>query len=157
MGKEPDDQSWGKYKEEFKDRYINLSFRDDIIPWLKKFVLPNIRYKDVYLYTAIMQYIDYLEGHFRLRTINKQMNMKLETLIISHFELDKFNDTIDKVEALNEKRKDFDEVIKTMNSLYCNLCNRLFNEWKQKVQELYPEFVYETPWNWNDKVLFVFI
>ncbi len=152
MGKEPDDQSWGKYKEEFKDRYINLSFRDDIIPWLKKFVLPNIRYKDVYLYTAIMQYIDYLEGHFRLRTINKQMNMKLETLIISHFELDKFNDTIDKVEALNEKRKDFDEVIKTMNSLYCNLCNRLFNEWKQKVQELYPEFVYETPWNWNDKV-----
>ena len=154
MGKEPDDQSWGEYKEEFKDRYINLSFRDDIIAWLKKNVLPNIRYKDVYLNTAVIQYVDYLKGYFNLRTINKQMNMNLESLIKSHLELDKFDDTIGKIEALNEKRKDFDEVIKTMNTLYCDLRNRVFNEWKQKVQELYPEFVYETLWHDKASVRF---
>ena len=150
MGKEPDDQSWGEYKEEFKDRYINLSFRDDIITWLKKNVLPNIRYKDVFLYTAIIQYIDYLEGYFNLRTINKQMNMNLESLITSHLELEKFGDTIAQIEALNEKRSNFMEVINAIDSLKNNLRHRVFDEWKQKVQILYPEFVYET--SRNDKV-----
>ena len=138
MGKEPEDQSWGKYKEEFKDRYINLSFRDDIITWLKKNVLPNIRYKDVYLYTAIMQYKDYLEGHFRLRTINKQMNMKLENLITSHFELDKFDDTIAKIEVLNEKKDSLEKVINAIDSLKKDLRLRVFDEWKQKVQNMFP-------------------
>ena len=150
MGKEPDGQSWGEYKEEFKDRYINLSFRDDIITWLKKNVLPNIRYKDVFLYTAIIQYIDYLEGYFNLRTINKQMNMNLESLITSHLELDKFGDTIAQIEALNEKRSNFMELINAIDSLKNNLRHRVFDEWKQKVQILYPEFVYET--SRNDKV-----
>ena len=150
MGKEPDDQSWGEYKEEFKDRYINLSFRDDIITWLKKNVLPNIRYKDVFLYTAIIQYVDYLEGYFNLRTINKQMNMNLESLITSHLELEKFGDTIAQIEALNEKRSNFMELINAIDSLKNNLRHRVFDEWKQKVQILYPEFVYET--SRNDKV-----
>lgn len=150
MGKEPDDQLWGEYKEEFKDRYINLSFRDDIITWLKKNVLPNIRYKDVFLYTAIIQYIDYLEGYFNLRTINKQMNMNLESLITSHLELDKFGDTIAQIEALNEKRSNFMELTNAIDSLKNNLRHRVFDEWKQKVQILYPEFVYET--SRNDKV-----
>lgn len=155
MGKEPDDQSWGEYKEEFKERYINLSFRDDIITWLKKNVLPNIRYKDIYLYTAIMQYKDYLEGNFRLRTINKQMNMKLENLITRHFELDKFNGkpdgTIAKIKELNGRIKDMNEVIETIETLKKEFRPCVFSEWKQKVQELYPDLVCEV----NEKMLIV--
>ena len=41
-----------------------------------------------------------------------------------------------------------------MNTLYCDLRNRVFNEWKQKVQELYPEFVYETLWHDKASVRF---
>lgn len=141
MGKEPDEQSWGGYKEDFRDRYINLSFRDDIITWLKKSVLPNICHKEVYLYTAIMQYKDYLEGNFRLRTINKHMNKKLKDFITNHFELDEYNDSIAKIEELNKRMKDVNEVIEIYKN-ELRLC--VFDEWKQKVQELYPDLVCET-------------
>lgn len=46
---EPDEQSWGSYKEEFEERYVNLSFRDDILAWLKDDVLPNIPSSNIYL------------------------------------------------------------------------------------------------------------
>ena len=36
----PDDQTWGGYREKFADRFINLSFRDDILTWLSERVLP---------------------------------------------------------------------------------------------------------------------
>ena len=52
---EPDIQSWGKYKGEFKERYLNLSFNDDILLWLKEKVLPNVKQKDVFLRSAIEQ------------------------------------------------------------------------------------------------------
>jgi hypothetical protein len=81
--KEPERQSWGKYydSEIRSERYINLSFREDIVLWLKEGVLPNIRIRDVYLRSAIEQYIDHLEGLFDLRTINKQINMELQEFI----------------------------------------------------------------------------
>lgn len=84
MGQEPDAQTWGDYKQAFADRYVNLSFRDDILPWLKHEVLPNIREKDICLKSAVIQYIDYLEGLFLLKSIYKIMNMNLEkTLVVT--------------------------------------------------------------------------
>lgn len=87
-GSEPDPQSWGDYKASFEDRYINLSFRDDILPWLKEGVLPNIKYKDTYLINAIQQYIDYLEGLFELRTIQNTINTNLQSIITNYFKKD---------------------------------------------------------------------
>ena len=86
-GKEPEEQTWGDYKEEFKDRYLNLSFRYNILPWLREHVLPNISLKDVYLKCAIKQYIDYLEGLFNLRTIQKPMIMELNDFIKENLNL----------------------------------------------------------------------
>jgi hypothetical protein len=54
---EPNEQSWGECKNEFQDRYFNLSFCDNILQWLKEKVLPNIRLKDLFLRSAIEQYI----------------------------------------------------------------------------------------------------
>lgn len=81
--KDPEIQSWGKYYEtEIRtERYLKLSFRDDIILWLRETVLPNIKIKDVYLRSTIEQYIDHLEGAFSLRIINNKMNMELQKFI----------------------------------------------------------------------------
>ncbi len=87
-GKEPDDQTWGDYKDKFKDRYLNLSFRFDILHWLRERVLPNIRPKDDYLKCALKQYIDYLDGLFYLRTILKPMIMELKKFIKQKLELE---------------------------------------------------------------------
>ncbi|MCR5568083.1 MAG: PD-(D/E)XK nuclease family protein [Paludibacteraceae bacterium] len=86
-GEEPDPQTWGNFKNSFDDRYYNLSFRDNILPWLKEQVLPTVRLKDYHLQSAIQQYLDYLEGLFSLRNIQKTMNMNLEELIKNHLKL----------------------------------------------------------------------
>ena len=75
---EPDEQSWGEYQRDFESRFVIIPFQDGIIKWLKEYVLPNIRYKDQYLFSAVTQYIDYLEGLFGIRTINNRLIMNLE-------------------------------------------------------------------------------
>ena len=72
---EPSEQTWiladdkgneHNYASEFENRYLNLSFRDHIYPWLKHDIVPNVRQKDFYLLNALNQYVDYLEGMFYL-------------------------------------------------------------------------------------------
>ena len=139
-GHDPADQSWGGYKEEFTSRYINLSFREDILNWLKVDVLPNIRQKDVYLYSAVLQYIDYLEGYFLLREINTKMNMNLDNLITKQFELDKFENPQDRIKALQEKIDDMQDVVNSMNTLKHRLRQPIFEEWKEKTKKLFPDY-----------------
>lgn len=136
---EPDEQSWGNYKEEFEEKYINLSFREDILGWLKDDVLPNIPSSNIYLYTAVVQYIDYLEGYFLLRTINNRMNMNLDNLISSQFELEKFNTQHEKLKVLQEKIDNMNEVVKSMEELRGRLRQPIFDQWKQKTIERYKE------------------
>lgn len=136
---EPDEQSWGDYKEEFEERYLNLSFKDDILAWLKDDVLPNIPRSNIYLYTAVVQYIDYLEGYFLLRTINNRMNMNLDNLISSQFELDKFSNDKERIKALQEKINDMQEVINSMYSLQEKFRQFIFEDWRRKTKELFPD------------------
>ena len=87
----PSEQTWidekeGNMKEKFKERYAKFSFEEGILPWLKENVLPNIRVKDGYLHTAVLQYIDYLEGLFDKRTNNKKMNMEIKKILEEEFE-----------------------------------------------------------------------
>jgi len=48
--KKPEDQSWKlyevDYKEDFADRYFSLSFKEDVLPWLTNYVLPNCTVKE---------------------------------------------------------------------------------------------------------------
>ena len=136
---EPDEQSWGNYKEEFEERYVNLSFKDDILAWLKDDVLPHITSSNLYLYTAVVQYIDYLEGYFLLRTINNRMNMNLDNLISAQFELDKFGTDKERIKALQEKIDDMQEVINSMQSLQGRLFQSIYEDWQKETKELFPE------------------
>lgn len=138
-GQEPDDQTWGNYKQEFFQRYINLSFRDDILPWLKRKVLPNIREKDIYLKSAVIQYIDYLEGLFLLKSIYKTMNMNLEEIISSHFELEKCKDDKERARFLSEKIGDIKELERQMDKVRNRIRQKIFDSWRQDVKMKYPD------------------
>lgn len=115
-GGEPEAQSWGRYEDSFKKRYANISFRNDILPWLKNDILPNIRQRDFILHSAILQYIDYLEGIFYLRTIENQMNMNLDEFIIKQLALEGKSDK-ECIAILETKIKDFNEVASKMQTL----------------------------------------
>lgn len=115
--KEPAEQSWGTYEEEFKERYFCLSFREHVLPWLKNDVVPNVRQKDLYLSSALAQYIDYLEYTvFKTSEIYKNMNMELEKIISSHLELGK-KEPIEQVHLLDEKITAVAELQSRMESL----------------------------------------
>jgi len=83
--KPPSVESWKKdgrcYKNKFKDRFCILSYRYKIYPWLKDEILPNIDANNTYLRSAVEQYVDYLEGEFNLRNINKNMNKELQEFL----------------------------------------------------------------------------
>jgi len=103
------------YLSIFEERYSHLTFRNDILPWLKRDILPNCRIKDSYLQSTIVQYIDHLEGLFNIRETNKNMNMELQDYIKQTL---KFNDKPDfNVSLVNNKINDLNKVINQLNSL----------------------------------------
>lgn len=134
-GKEPDSQSWGEYKERFKSRYINLSFRHDILPWLKSKVIPNVRQKDVFLSSALLQYVDYLEGNkmFRTGSIYKGMNMELNKLIEKYSQ----SEGKDKIASLIEKREALQDVLNQMESLKNSYFEELYGEWRTNTKRVF--------------------
>lgn len=90
-GDEPAPDSWmidsktkSSYSESFEDRYANLSFKDDILRWLKDCVLPYVRKKDTDLESALVQYINYLDRMFMKNNDNltkwleEELKLKIE-------------------------------------------------------------------------------
>ena len=135
---EPDDQSWGEYKKDFGSRFAIIPFQDGIIKWLKEYVLPNIRYKDQYLFSAVTQYIDYLEGLFGLRTINKSLIMNLEKLFDEHFELSNCSSDKKRFEVLKEKISDFETITNQMRALKNKYRQNIIESRKDDIKILYP-------------------
>ena len=67
------------------------------------------------------------------------MNMNLDDLISSHFELDKFNTDQERIKELQNKIDDMQEVVKAMQALKGRLCESIYKDWKKKTKELFPE------------------
>lgn len=148
--KEPEQQSWGKYRDSFKSRYINLCYCNHILNWLKDTVLPSIRYKELYLQTAIIQYIDYLEGLFTLRNIDKPMNMELDKLIEK--ELTQNKNEKESIKILQERIDSFNAIISQMHHLLNKYRERIFDGWRKETvrifPDLYPNRVHNEVNNW---------
>ena len=126
--KDPEDQSWGEYKNEFKERYASVSFRNGILPWLKKYVLLKVNTKDKLLLAAVTQYIDYLEGIFNLRTINNKTNMELQEFISKEI----FNgseSTTEKIKVVERKLAD----IGSLNNQLSTMKDKYQREWLKEI------------------------
>jgi len=90
------------YKEDDNGRFIPLSYRYDILPWLETIVLPNCTIKEDLLISALKQYIDYLKNILGIRANNEQ-NIKImktikDTLGIES--IDKCIEVADQLEGL---------------------------------------------------------
>ena len=140
--KEPNEQSWGKYKNKFQERYLNLSFNNDILYWLKEKALPNVKHKDVFLRSAIEQYIDHLEGMFSLRTINNKMNMELQKFIKKELELN--GTPLENINKLLEKREQINSVSSQIDLLISETTketdNVFFRESQAKLSAEFPNY-----------------
>jgi len=115
--KDPEDQSWGEYKESFKDRYVKLSWRNDILQWMKEKVLPNIRKKDIPLSSALEQYIDYWEGQFGLRGVESEERMKMKMAVIEGLALGSEQDAGRALEVMRDAYLNSQELTETLRTL----------------------------------------
>lgn len=148
IGNDPEDQSWGSYKDDFQCRYVNLSFRKDILTWLKTRVLPNVRIKETVLRSAIEQYVDYLDGLFDYRTQNKEIAMEMEKMIVEKLGLKQCTSGFDKVKVLQNEIEGLNELY----SMLTNLKDKYYEEarekqlaphireWNEEIEALYPEY-----------------
>lgn len=158
--KEPESKSWGRYKKHFEKRYINLSFRDNILSWLENNVLPQINSKDIYLHSAIRQYIDYLRGLFNIRTIHKQMNMNLHEILTKHYKLDECSTDQERIEIIEEKIEEINEISNQLESLKQSLENKIRKsyvlKWKKYLQNNYSNYYEEyVKLEWDNDDIFV--
>lgn len=146
--REPSDECWinkynFSYKDDFKNRFISLSYRDAIYPWLKNKILPYIIKKEnKYLVSAVVQYIDHLEGMFSLRKINRKMNIKLQKFIKQELGLQDDKPEL-ATEILNDKEEELENAInqiKLLKSKYQRqIIENQFEEWKLLLESDFPE------------------
>lgn len=146
--KEPEQQSWGKYynTDIYRKRYLNLSFRDDILPWLKNSVLLNARIKDRLLLSSLEQYIDHLEGKFSLRTINNKMNMELQKFIKERLEITNAEPEYSLTKVV-EKKEEINNALNQLNQLEHSIKIGHFKKWEKWLEDKYKGFDIVSDWS----------
>lgn len=134
--KEPSNQTWGdnETKQLFKTRFVNLTFRYDILNWLNNCVRPNIRPQDIYLSSAVIQYVDFLEGLFSIRDIDKSINMELQDIISKKLGLQNCgeDESLDKIQATIN---DFQDILNQLASMRDQILNKKKLERRQKWEQ----------------------
>ena len=108
-GNDPSPQTWGKYKaENFEGRYLVLSYKQDIIPWLKTFLKKHkgTEEKTKVLREGVAQYLDYLRLLFK---IDRYTTMKSELIQFLENEL-KLGSFQEPIALLEDKLKSIDEL-----------------------------------------------
>lgn len=158
FGDKPSDQTWGGEKEKYQSRFLALSFRDDILVWLENDVIPNIRQKDSYLSSAVSQYVDYLEGLFSLRKINKSLNMNVQKIISDKLGLASITNTRERYERVKETLDDLNtlqnSLIDIKEQLFQELIQDYTKKWKSEFILPSSKFqIYEYE-GWDEKILF---
>ncbi|OAV74916.1 hypothetical protein Barb7_01524 [Bacteroidales bacterium Barb7] len=137
----PENHTWEldgtSYKEIFKDRFINLSFRNDILHWLKESVMPNCRVKDKFLYSALEQYTDYLDGKFSLRSINNKMNKELQNFIRKELGM-KDDSPEENYSIILKKKEELENVINQVTSLKEVIEKECWSKWAEQLKYKYP-------------------
>jgi len=140
--KKPEKQSWiyenVDYKERFKERYFPLSFKYDILYWLKNNALHNCKIREVYLKSTIEQYIDYLEGMFNLRKNQYNMNKELQNHIKESLEL---NSTPEKnLQVLKGKLSEITKVEDQIRNMVLAIETECLKNWLEKLETQFPNY-----------------
>lgn len=114
-------------REKFKSRTIILD--SNLAEWLEKYCIPIIPSKEFVLHSAIIQFMDFLNGIYNNR-LNNKLIMELEQFLRKQL----FSEQTSALEQWNiveNKKKEIDEVKKGINELQKEVGKELINEWKK--------------------------
>ena len=104
-------------RKEFGTRYKEISFRSEILPWLRDTALPYINgSKDTtstdmkLMESAAIQYIDHLEGKFHIRKGEENMKEAMRKLVEEKFNLNKTTSDSNKFSTISDYRNYLQEL-----------------------------------------------
>ncbi len=149
VGNEPDERTWvnengRSLKKKFQKRYINLSFKFDIISWLKE-----IKYNPIFekkdekpLETALVQYIGYLERLFMLGNeyeelqnfINKQLNLSNM-------------DNVENVELITTQINEIETLKERLKLERVSMIKKCFNDYAEEIRKNYKSKIKSVNYN----------
>ena len=115
----------------FKGRFCSLSYRDVIYPWLKHKILSDIDEKDIYLRTAVVQYVDHLEGEKMFNLRNIEMNMELQSFIKEKLGINEDEPEI-ALKKVSEKLQEMDNARVQLVSLQKEMQNKIDENYYSK-------------------------
>lgn len=105
-----------RVKKLIGERFIEMNYRNDILPWLKETVLPNCSIREEWLVTALKQYIDHLEGLFQLRSSQAAIQQQMERKLFEELGITKGIDIRKTYDALTDKEGDFAVLMNVISS-----------------------------------------
>jgi len=137
-GGPPDENSISRdVVEKFNERYLELSYRYDILPWLEKVLQTDFVIQDYSLPAAITQYIDHLKGLFELRENEKIMKDELLEFLETQLGLpSEAEDLQEHLEILENKMGQLDQTRKYLDTL---LRKKVINYWKNRLKTDFKE------------------
>lgn len=141
--KEPTVESWGNYFESeiHKNRFLILSFKEDILDWFKTKLLPELRIKDKLLITSIEQYIDHLEGKFNLRKEEENMKVELEKFIEASLNSDL--NSRNSIEVIDKTLNNINLLIDGLIQLKRKEQIKLMETWYKELKKVFNKPYYE--------------
>lgn len=127
-------QTWGtNYRtEDFHSRYLKLAYESEILPWLQQY-LETLPPQEIFIQSAVIQYIDHLNSLFRKKRKYAAMNKELRHFLSA--ELNLGNDLTENIEVLDEKLNEINELTKQLNDLLRISKEEAFEEWKNKLKK----------------------
>lgn len=127
-------QTWGtKYQpESFEKRYFKLSYQSEILPWLQQY-LETLPAREIFIQSAVIQYIDHLNSLFHNKRKYSAMNKELRHFLSE--ELNFSDNRTENIELLDEKINEINELTKQLNELLRISKEEAFQEWKNNLEK----------------------
>lgn len=133
--KEPSGDSFPKehdYRKQIESngRYSEINFKREVLEWLKSLTI-LCKQDEILLKSALLQYIDYLEGRFNQREIETNMNKELKIFIKEKIKLT--NNDYTNVEVINSEIEKLNNLNDHFQSLQNEAFQNIILNWKAKM------------------------
>lgn len=123
-------------KSSLGNRFIEMNYREDVLPWLKNDILPEIRIKETLIESGIRQYIDYLEGRFGLRELEKTVRTIMNKSINEKLGLDKMA-PYDKWLRLNRSVKEINNLLNDLKNMQNDITMQVVKQWDEHTRQYF--------------------
>lgn len=121
------------------DRFVVISFTDDIVNWLSGLSFPQ----EPYLHPAICQYIDYIKRHFELLDEYSDMKKKIDYFLAEELQLNALSYS-ERAKVLEDRREDVQSILDSLNRLIQENVDRMRADKLQAIKDnlvkLHPQF-----------------